>query len=347
MCDDSAEFTTITGTRQRVDWMMQQWEDLTLLTGERLWERGIRIRWYDLGDLGPEYRAPDCAAVAVALHGHGAARAAASISSALLLAAGGEPSGLTCEPGHYFTGDARSGGAGGAILDYAQLDRAAAGVPPMRRQRGSRVALIDTGDAASDQVPVDLTSGWTIAGQAGSDPHGHGSAVAAAIRTMAPDAQISPIQVLDDHCVGTSHAVYQGLIVALWAEEAYDVVNASLSVEAKTTCGTSLGSTFQHLMAMRAAGVNLATPPRLVVAAGNNVRDLRVPASVDGALVVVATDFAGETAPYCRDLDLPKGADAVRAPGGVAGDPLGHYVNGNEIYGTSFAAGLITGALLN
>ena len=87
MCETTAVYTTIAGPRHRVQWMMEQWEDLSLITGQRLADRGIGIRWYDLAQMlpeHPEYRDPLCGAVAVAYHPTGdAARAAASISSAL------------------------------------------------------------------------------------------------------------------------------------------------------------------------------------------------------------------------------------------------------------------------
>ena len=71
MCEETAEFTTIAGPRERVEWLMAHWEGLRLPTDEPLYERGIRLRWYDLAELGDAYREPDCGAVAVALHPSG------------------------------------------------------------------------------------------------------------------------------------------------------------------------------------------------------------------------------------------------------------------------------------
>jgi Subtilase family len=348
VCEDAA-FTTIAGTRDRVQWMMQRWEEMRLITDETLWERGIRLEWYDLADgLGDTYREPQCGAVAVAFHdGRDAASTAASVTSALLLANHGEPTGLLCEPGHTFAGDAQAVSPGPAPLDPNQLRRAHTHLPSVTKRSGSRAALLDTGDVASNTSDiVDLTSGRLNTNVTTADPHGHGSAVAEAIRFVCPHADLKPIQVLGAGGTGTSFAIYQGLVAALWDGQGCDVVNASLGVDATKKCGTSLGATFNYLMTLRHSQKSQYRYPALVVAAGNDRTSLRAPATADGANVVKAIDFNGNVAPYCSNLTVPAGVVMHSAPGGVKGDPLGHYASGAEVYGTSFAAGFVSGALL-
>jgi hypothetical protein len=344
MCEETAGFTTIAGPRERVQWLMEHWEDLPLSTGERWWEREIRLRWYDLApELGPAYEDPECGAVAVALHPAGeAARSAASITAALDLA--GEYR-LRCEPGHTYAGSA-GGGHGGAQLDPYQLRRALPLVPAPPKRSGRRVAVLDTGVDSAPNALVDVTNGWPIGGQPVSDPHGHGSAVTQAIRAVSPHADVVPIRVLDAANKGTSQAIYQGLIAALWDGQGCDVVNASFGVDATASCGTALGHTFQYLMTLRRQSGHRGQPPALVVAAGNNRTSLRSPATADGAYVVPATDLSGAPATYCRSLVLGPGVTSYPAPGGEKADPLGKYGSGTGIYGTSFAAGFVSGALL-
>jgi Subtilase family len=344
MCEETAEFTTIAGPRDRVQWLMDHWEGLPLSTGEPLYEREIRLRWYDLAPvLGPAYEEPDCGAVAVALHPAGeAARSAASITAALDLA--GEFR-LRCEPGHTYTGSAGPGG-GGAQLDPQQLGRALPLVPAPPKRSGARVAVLDTGVDSAPNPLVDVTNGWPVGDQPVADPHGHGSAVAQAIRAVAPYADVVPIRVLDAANKGSSQAIYQGLIAALWDGQGCDVVNASFGVDATASCGTALGHTFQYLMTLRRQSWHRGEPPALVVAAGNNRTSLRSPATADGAYVVPATDLTGARATYCQQLRLGPGVTSYPAPGGEKTDPLGTYGSGAGIYGTSFAAGFVSGALL-
>jgi hypothetical protein len=343
MCEETAEFTTIAGPRERVEWLMAHWEGLRLPTDEPLYERGIRLRWYDLAELGDAYRERDCGAVAVALHPSGeAVRTAASITAALDLA--GEFR-LRCEPGHTFAGAAGPGG-GGARLDPQQVARARPLVPALPKRTGSRVAVLDTGVDSAPNALVDVTKGWPVGGQPVADPHGHGSAVTQAIRAVTPHADVVPIRVLDATNKGSSQAIYQGLIAALWDAQGCDVVNASFGVDATASCGTALGHTFRYLMTLRQQSRHLGQPPALVVAAGNNRTSLRSPATADGAYVVPATDLTGAKATYCRNLVLGAGIRSYPAPGGEKADPLGTYGTGGGIYGTSFAAGFVSGALL-
>ena len=83
-----------------------------------------------------------------------------------------------------------------------------------------------------------------------------------------------------------------------------------------------------------------------MVAAGNNRTSLRSPATADGAYVVPATDLTGAKATYCMNLVLGPASGATPRP--VARRPTrsARTAPVPGIYGTSFAAGFVSGALL-
>ena len=339
MCDNTEEFSTAAGSRDSVRWFLENWEQLGLRT---LGVTGVAFD--DLASHDGHYEGAPGLAVIFHEPGQGA-RIVAHLTATTLVEQRLPPGApLLFEAGHYYRAASAGGPAAlGPLLDPQQVTRALAVLPSVPQANGARVALLDTGNSNSPNPVVDLTGPVLQYAAPTPDPHGHGTAVAEAVRAVAPYASIDVVRVLDATCSGTSVSVYQGLIVALWDPVGYDVVNASLGVDAQTACGTSLGATFNFLMTLRGVA---AGGPRLVAAAGNHRTTLRAPATVSGATVVTATDFGGATAPYCRNLQLGTGVNAVAAPGGTAADPLGTYRSGQRIYGTSFAAGFVTGAML-
>jgi hypothetical protein len=347
MCETDADFTTIAGPEEAVYYLEREWAEIRL-TGDS--ERAMFLA--DLGvhiDFPHVDRPPDAPALAIARHRHGDGPRIAGLLNGYFRTEGDRSrmAGLISEPGHFYTsaGPARGGGVGS--LDPAAVGRARPFVPLIGGGRSSsRVALLDTGDARASNSMRDVTEDpWSRVGPA-ADPHGHGTAVADAIREIAPNAEVHPIRVLDSYNQGTSASVYLGLIIALWDASGFDVVNASLSVEASSSCGTSLAATFTYLMQLRATWSG-PPMPRLVVAAANNRATLGAPATAAGATVVTGLDLTGAVAPYSSALvgNLPPGVVFLAAPGGTDTDPLGRYANGDPIYGNSFAAGFVSGAL--
>lgn len=350
MCESDADYTTIVGPGPAVREFSESWQNLHLPVSKKtLGDMHVSV---DLPsqEFESEFPREQVAALAVAWHEPGDGPRIAGLLNAQFRSEIGSPmSSLFCEAGHSFGGDtagpAGGGGGGGGLLDPAQVARArqhvktsSAGWPGP-----AKIALLDTGDAGSSNQMRDLTQPWAPRPVAATDPHGHGTAVGEAIREMAPSADIHAMQVLDASARGTSISVYLGLITALWDAAGFRLVNASLGVDANQQCGTSLAATFTYLMQLRAAAGG--NPPRLVVAAGNNRSTLRAPATADGATVVKALDLNGAAAAYCSSLTIPTGISVEEGPGGTSADPLGHYANGDPIWGTSFAAGFISGAI--
>jgi hypothetical protein len=344
MCDSDADYTTVVGPRGDVRWFLEFVS--TFAIGPAI----EAIEFDDLARLGHPYDDDEVGAVGVLRHAPWeSARVASSLNAEFR---GGHRhsrvSRLIAEPGQDFVAaTVASGGGGGtsSLLDPQQVTRALALVPSLPRAAGRRVALLDTGDSASTNAMIDVTGGLVQTGLTSVDPHGHGTAVAEAIRSVARRADIHPIRVLGPQAVGSTAMIYQGLIVALWDAAGFDVVNASFSVTAASACSKGLASTFDHLMRLRAGHSQSSPPPTLVAAAGNNQVALQAPATALGAKVVTAVDLAGAPTPYVAGLRAGNGVTMIAAPGATKADPLGTYRNGDPIYGTSFAAGFVSGAL--
>jgi hypothetical protein len=90
--------------------------------------------------------------------------------------------------------------------------------------------------------------------------------------------------------------------------------------------------------------------PTLVAAAGNTItgQSFGYPAQLPGAVVVQAWDWAGQPAGY--NVTVPSTANTIYASGGEAGRPFGRITlpggTTQDIFGTSFAAAVVTAGLL-
>lgn len=373
MCDLSAKFTTVAGPRHRVEWFVRSWSRLTLPTGASLQEVGVhRVIYPDLALLNGSrvdeeesgYRDPYCGALAVVSHDSGrGSQVAGAINTALMTSDEAcQTVGLLVEPGHTFS--ARSGESDhdasqesrrpGPHLDGLEQARARMADSPPVDGKGRRVAVLDSGDKDHEGTMLDFTSnalsGPPWFARPAHDDSGHGTAVAAVIRAMAPQAEVTPFRVLGGkNKAGSSASVYLGLIAALWDERQFDVVNASFGVSAGTDCGTMLGRTFSYLMAGRWKQRGRPLTPVLVVAAPTDIdQHLTSPSDIPGARVVAAWGAKNTPADYCSRL---KGKpDLDWAPGGTREEPLGRYYSAAAkswpIYGTSFAAALVSGHLV-
>lgn len=168
--------------------------------------------------------------------------------------------------------------------------------------RGVVVAVIDTGvKAAHADLTGRVLSGrdYIAPGTSAADENGHGTHVAGIIAavsnnsrgvaSLAPDARILPVRVLDRSGVGDSANVAKAIVWAV--DRGAKVINLSLS----STAGDSAGR----------AAVAYAISKNVVVvaAAGNKGCGLfgspqTFPAAYDGVLGVAATTSAGTVASY-------------------------------------------------
>jgi subtilisin family serine protease len=153
---------------------------------------------------------------------------------------------------------------------------------------------------------------------------GHGTFVAAMVLLAAPDAMILPVRVRDDEGRGSDAMLAAGLEHA-WRAGA-DVINLSV-----TLAGDDIEAVRDLIAAMHADGV------AIVGAAGNGggARAAGL-AALPGVFAVAASDGRGGLARFSD-------AGRIAAPGVMLRGPLAGGATGIWS-GTSFAAGLVSGA---
>ncbi|MGX6607157.1 S8 family serine peptidase [Micromonosporaceae bacterium Da 78-11] len=166
---------------------------------------------------------------------------------------------------------------------------------------GVTVAVLDTGvDAANPDLAGQVLPGADLVdgeGDARDDSYGHGTHVAGAvaahtgnglgISSVAPDAKILPVRILDAHGSGYMSTAATGIVYA--ADHGADVINMSISSRSPETAVTNA------IAYARSKGV-------VVVAAAGNERGLGSPVSYPGAdpgvIAVAATDSNDTVASY-------------------------------------------------
>jgi Subtilase family len=214
---------------------------------------------------------------------------------------------------------------------------------------GARVAVLDTGylgDATKQMV--DFLRGQPQRRRS-SDDHGHGTAVSELIGAVAAprgvQVAINPIRVVRASLT-SSYEMLCGLAYATYSG-AFDIVNVSLSIDLPAGCPTMLGTSMAFLVEKtRVMGRPL---PTLVTAAGNSTSNHRFsyPARLPTAVVVAAWDSSGRPAQY--NVDLPQEVQPCWASGGDDDVPFASVQrNGHtaSLFGTSFAAAVVTGRLV-
>ncbi|MEV5107968.1 S8/S53 family peptidase [Streptomyces massasporeus] len=355
MCEDTAGYSTVVGPRWQIDWLIENWQELR--TPERLSiERPSIVEFREAEREVTDRFGGESPAIAVAYHHSGLGiPATAQLQAELMIAPGGRlpfpyypyPEGfqLLWEPGYQFhSANQGDGSIPDNPFDAAELDRlvqSAPTVPTGRQASGHRVAVLDTGvrGASHDMLDFIKCDNAGIRRTPAADPHGHGTAVATVIKSVQGNAEIHPVRVLNEKNKGQSYEVLAGLMYALWSGQ-YDLINASLTTDLSGPCATSVGRSVDYILRYCSAMANL---PVLVAAAGNFGSKGALcgyPARLPQAVVALAQDHTGQRAPYnCTPLN---GAITEEAYGGSETRPLGHP----SLWGTSFAAGAISGAYL-
>jgi len=200
--------------------------------------------------------------------------------------------------------------------------------------RPVRVAIIDSGVNPAHPHVGGVAGGTAIAADGSSagdyiDRLGHGTAVAAAIRERAPDAELLAVKVFDQRLSASIEALVAGIGWA--AAHDADLINLSL--------GTANPD---HTAALRSAVVRAAAAGALVVAAGTHDGVAYLPGSLDGVvrvelewscsrLAVEVVSGAGGGDTVCRASGYPRP---------VPGVPLER-----NFTGISFAVANVTGVL--
>ena len=216
----------------------------------------------------------------------------------------------------------------------------------LSRGAGVTVAVLDTGIDASHPLLADhLVSGYDFvdldadpAEQSGGSAFGHGTHVAGLIATVAPEARIMPLRVLDANGVGNIWVLAEALQYAIdpdgnpATDDGVQVVNLSIS----TTHRTRL---LHDLLESVSGSVRLG--PVVVAAAGNagtTTPEYPAAENQDGLLAVGASTRSDGLAPFSNRGSWVH----VIAPGvGIASSvPGGRFAAWS---GTSMSAALVSG----
>jgi hypothetical protein len=355
MCTDDQRFTTAVGPR----WSIEQF--LRVLPDTGLLDRHVidSAELVDLGGLSPEFKEDMSPAVAVIEHHEGLSFSIAADLQAYFLV--GDPERhidalpwLLFEPGYEFRATASAPGPAVSIKQssFNRLHSTQPANQATDRAGGSRVAVLDTGDARASNQMADFLQRPPVQ-VAPDDRNGHGTAVAEVISTLAPTADIHPVRVLDANATGASYRVLAGLAYALWSG-LFDIVNASLTSTTTSVCEHSLGTSIGYIVSTCIAH-RPGTLPLLVAAAGNDsTKNAGYPAVVPGAIVALALEEdppASGTFMQARyNSTPPQGAAQHEAFGGSSADPIGSLATQHgaqtSLYGTSFATAAVTAAHL-
>lgn len=208
-----------------------------------------------------------------------------------------------------------------------------------RSGRGVRVAVVDSGidcnhpavGAISEYVAVERddssASGVRFVPGEHDDLYGHGTACAAIVRELAPNAELVSVRVLREDLKGSAAAFASGMEWCI--EQRIDIVNVSMS-----TASERWAETFWDLV----DAANFANV--LVVAAMNNERKRTIPSELAGVFSVACAPGVDRERIWCN----PAGP----AEWGAAGiDVDVAWLNGGMIRttGNSFAAPVVAGHL--
>ena len=232
-----------------------------------------------------------------------------------------------------------------------------------------RVTVIDTGvdpdllpypqQLQPVQYATDVPN-LNTPGQLPSDPIGHGSLVAHIINRIAPAATIQSIKMMEQG------GNIGGLVAALYLAEAEfkpDIYNLSLAVTCDLGICGSCGSPQQPEALVNEAQLQLlfklldgrtivsGQTPLIVASAGNNARQILMPARFPNVLAVGSYDMSANTTARYSHYDSVAKERFILAPGGL--DDIQNCVGRTpnkwnrarleNMFGTSFSAAFVTG----
>jgi len=204
--------------------------------------------------------------------------------------------------------------------------------------RGVTVAIVDSGVA---EVPATVPVARSVVVDPADDEHGpgsvvecehddltgHGTACAAIVRSLAPEAEIVSVRVLGVNLKGRAEVFEAGLSWCI--DQGIDVVNLSLST-----------SNERHLAAFHELVDRAAWRRTLIVSAMNNVRKRTIPSEFAGVFSVACTRAADrETILYNPD------GPAEWAAAGIDVEVQWGSSGSIVATGNSFAAPVIAGHL--
>lgn len=204
---------------------------------------------------------------------------------------------------------------------------------------GVRVAVIDSGVAPGHPHVGEVAPGIALVGEEPLDVRdrlGHGTAVFAAIREVAPHAELVPVRVLDRDRATSARVLAEAID---WAVEAgVQLVNLSFG----TTNESHAARFALALDAARAAGV-------IVIAPHSHEGVRWYPGAMHGAVGVVADPSVPRFAVAPVAAAAPGGDEAPALGGALAASPYPRPIAGlpveRNLSGVSFAVANATGVI--
>jgi Subtilase family len=213
--------------------------------------------------------------------------------------------------------------------------------PDMRR-----IVLIDTGDEGA------LSQTWfselDCRDEEPSDHDGHGTSIGSLIRMVAPAATVQSFRVIAPGSqVAESSTFINAMNVATLSSGLCDIVCVAQRADLSVLTGGSQAG----LKTVLAHNAQRGGPmPVIVCAAGNEApAPMAFPATIPGVIVAAGLDANDKRADYNCPAQPGTTVHVIEAFGGVIDDPIGvrSGPGGNErdLYGSSYATAMVTGAL--
>ena len=195
--------------------------------------------------------------------------------------------------------------------------------------KGVRVAVVDSGIALNHPHVGAVALGVNLAGegQDTADRIGHGTAVAAAIREKAPDAELVPVRIFDKELATDVHTLGRAIVWA--ADHGCAIVNLSL--------GTSNEA---HRSAIEQA-LELAHRRNVMVISAYETDGTKwLPGSLDGAIGVVPD---AELDRELIEIDTSRRELPVLVRASIYPRPIPGVPRERNLSGVSFAVANVSG----
>jgi subtilisin family serine protease len=203
--------------------------------------------------------------------------------------------------------------------------------PPFdgRTGKGVRVAVVDSGIAPNHPHVGAVAIGINLAGegQDTSDRIGHGTAVAAAIREKAPDAELVPVRVFDRELATDVHTLGRAIVWA--ADHGCEIVNLSL------------GTSNEAHRAVIEQALELAHRRNVMVISAYETDGTKwLPGSLDGAIGVVPVP---ELDRELIEIDTARRELPVLVRASIYPRPIPGVPKERNLSGVSFAVANVSG----
>lgn len=199
---------------------------------------------------------------------------------------------------------------------------------------GIRVAVVDSGIASNHPHVGAISPGVALVGDVESDTAdrmGHGTAVAAAIRDLAPNTELIPVRVLDRELATSARILSRAIH---WAVEArVHIVNLSL--------GTA---NHAHVPLFRDALHEARTHGVVVISAARHSGTPWYPGALEGALGVVASGALARGAFHVMRNNGHSFIETSPLPRPIEGVPVERNLSGVS-FAVANATGIVARAL--